>query len=92
METMRTRQRTVQLSPPGKPSDRTGLSDILSEVDPLLENQEPLDVQEQQKLIELFEDAQLREARTWKVGAVVQGLAPRTAGAAARAPNIRLAE
>lgn len=67
---MRTRQRTEQLTPNIETADRKGLSGILQEVDPLLDAPEPLDVQEQQRVIQLFEDAQLREARTWKVQSV----------------------
>ena len=50
----------------GQPSG-SGRRGLFAEVDPLLQSEGPLDECEQEKLIQDFQDIQLRQARTWRV-------------------------
>ena len=45
----------------------SGRRGLFAEVDPLLQSEGPLDESEQDKLIQDFQDIQLRQARTWRV-------------------------
>lgn len=67
--TMRQRTTVITRELPeddGQPSG-SGRRGLFAEVDPLLQSEGPLDECEQEKLIQDFQDIQLRQARTWRV-------------------------